>query len=217
MSTLTADPLPIFPRCPTFGFQSTPAYRVVKTERDGGFRRRDRKWKYPLHSYSGVPLGNQTESDMQDVLYFSHALGGQSSKFLFKDWNDYKSCRVNETPDGTNFAPVEPIGSDSPVTSWQLVKAYTFGSITQLRPIRHLTADTIHIYNGSGTEQSDFTLDLGTGILTIGGSFSGAPGFWHGEFFVPVTFAEETSFQIVDHKIVSASISIEEEREGSST
>jgi uncharacterized protein (TIGR02217 family) len=209
---ITADPAPVFPACPTFGFVSEPNYLVKIVLREGGYERRQRVWSRPLSTYSTVPLGDQAQADIEDVLYFWHAMGGMSTAFRFKDWIDYQSCRLDATPTPLDM-PIEPSG-DSPA-SYRLLKEYTVGSITQLREIQRPIGSTIMIANQAGVTQdpSTWTIDESTGLLTIGGGFSGTPTAWGGEFDVWVRFDAQLNPTFSNYKILNVSVQLKELRQ----
>ncbi len=208
---ITADTSPIFPACPTFGFTAEPEYLVKITAREGGYERRDRKWSRPLVKYTGVPLGDQPEADIEQVLYFWHAMGGMSSPFRFKDWTDYKSCRLGGTPSAAD-QPLVASGDSPP--SFRLVKEYVVGSIIQQREILRPMGSTIQIGNETGAPQdpSTWTLDESTGLVTIGAGFAGTPTAWGGEFFVWVRFNAQLNPQISNWQAQSVTVQLVELR-----
>lgn len=210
MATITPDPSEIFPACPTFGFTPEPGYLVKIISREGGFERVDRKWARPLLKFTGVPLGDRPQSDIEDVLYFWHAMGGMSDYFRFKDWSDYKSCRLHATPSPLDM-PLIPSG-DSPTGSYRLVKQYVWGSKIQEREITRPLGSSIRVANESGAEQHDFTLDEATGLLTPGGSFTGTPTTWGGDFYVWCRFDAQFAPQITNHEVQNATIQLAEKR-----
>lgn len=207
--TIIADPAPVFPGCPTFGFTVEPNYLVKITSREGGFERRDRKWARPLIKFSGVPLGDRPQADIEDVLYFWHAMGGMSTAFRFKDWSDFKSCRLDATPHATDM-PLA-VSGDSP-SSYRLIKQYTAYGITQEREILRPVGSSVSIANETGTIQTDWTLDESTGLLTIGGSFSGTPTSWGGEFDVWVRFDGQLNPQLSNYLIQNVTVQLAEIR-----
>lgn len=208
---ITADPTPVFPACPTFGFVTEPNYLVKIVAREGGFERRNRKWSRPLHKYSAVPLGTQAQSDIEAVLYFWHAVGGMATPFRFKDWADFMSCGLDHTP-GPTDQPIVAV-PNSPST-FQLVKRYTFGSLSQDREITRPVGSTIRIANGAGVEQSPshWTLDESTGELFVDGGFTGTPTHWGGEFHVPVRFDGQLAVQLIDYKAQQLTVALAEIR-----
>lgn len=208
--TIVADPSEIFPACPTFGFNPEPNYLVKITSKEGGFERRDRKWARPLLKFTGVPLGDRPQADIEDVLYFWHAVGGMSDGFRFKDWSDYKSCRLTHTP-----SPIDqPLiaSGDSPSGSFRLVKQYVWGAKIQEREILRPLGSSIRVANETAVEQHDFHLDEATGLVTPGGSFSGTPTTWGGEFFVWCRFDGQFSPQLTNHEVQNATVQLAEIR-----
>lgn len=209
---ITADNSPIFPTCATFGYTAEPNYLVKITAREGGFERRQRVWARPLSKYTAVPLGDRSQDDIEDVLYFWHAMGGMSTAFRFQDVVDFKSCRLSETPDHLD-QPMIPTG-DSP-QSYQLIKEYSVGNITQVRDVQRPKGSSIVVANGSGTLQdpSKWQLDESTGVLTALSGFSGTPSFWGGEFYVWVRFDGQFNPAVSNHKIQNATIQLTELRQ----
>lgn len=209
---LTADPAALFPRCPAFGFTAAPAYLVKKIMREGGFERRNRKWQRPLNAYASFPTGNRPEADIEEVLHFWHAMGGEEQCFRFKDWVDFKSCALGATPAATDQPLVHV--TDSP-DHYQLTKQYVVGSRIQVRDITRPRGSTILVANEVGAVQAAdrWHLDESTGHLTTLGGFIGVPTAWGGEFDVWVRFDGQLQVQIVEYKAQAASFSLIERRD----
>ena len=206
---IVEDPAETFPACPTYGFSSLPNYLVKITAREGGFERRNRVWSRPLHKYSGSPFGDKPQIDIENILYFWHAMGGMSSGFRFKDWIDYKSCRRGETPLATDM-PLA-LSGDSPA-SYRLVKQYIAGATIQEREIARPIGSSILVANELEAAQTDFTIDEATGLLTPGGSFAGTPTSWGGEFMVWCRFDSIFNPVISNFNIMSATCDLAEIR-----
>jgi uncharacterized protein (TIGR02217 family) len=211
MSTITPDLAETFPLCPTFGFVAEPMYLVKVTAREGGFERRQRVWSRPLSKYTGVPSGDQPQDDIEDILDFWHAMGGIASAFRFKDWIDYKSCRLGATPAATDQPLV--LSGDSPV-SYRLVKQYVTksGRTIQQREITRPIGSTILIANDAGALQSAWTLNEATGLLTIGGGFVGVPTAWGGEFDVWCRFDAQFNPTISNLDVMNVTVQLAEIR-----
>lgn len=211
MSTIVPDLAEVFPNCPTFGFVGEPNYLVKITAREGGYERRQRMWARPLSKYTGVPTGDQPQDDIEDLLDFWHAMGGISSGFRFKDWIDYKSCRLGATPAPTDMPLIA--SGDSPA-SFRLVKQYATksGRTIQLREIARPIGATIRIANDTGIEQSAWSLDESTGLVTIEGGFAGTPTSWGGEFDVWCRFDAQFNPSITNYEIMNVTVQLAEIR-----
>jgi uncharacterized protein (TIGR02217 family) len=178
---------------------------------EGGFERVGRRWTRPLNLFTAVPMGDRDEVTIQRILYFWHAMHGRATTFLFKDWTDYKSCSVDTDITAVD-QPLETFVLGDATTAYQLTKVYQVGPITQVREITQPKGDTIIIANATGDAQTDFTLDEATGVLKPGGSFSGTPHSWGGEFYVPVRFDSELDMQVVDKEIQTVGFTLREKR-----
>jgi uncharacterized protein (TIGR02217 family) len=211
MPTIIPDLAESWPTCVTFGFVAEPQRLVKITSREGGYERRDLKWKRSLRAYSSVPMGSQSEDEILDILDFWEAMGGMWQGFRFKDWIDYKSCRRSATPAATD-QPLE-LSGDSP-TSYRLIKNYPTksGRTIAQREIARPIGSTIMIANEVGAAQTAWTLDESTGILTIDGGFVGTPTAWGGEFDVWCRFDAQFNPSYSDLKIMDVSVQLKEIR-----
>jgi len=209
---ITADPIAVFPECPTFGMTGGPRYDVRVIPREGGRERRNARWRYALHRYTSEPLGNREEEVIQAVLDFYHAMGGRELNFRYKDYRDYKSCRTHASVTPTD-APLEA-NDDSPV-GYQLLKRYGSGAYTRDRLITRPVGSTIRIANHLGVEQaaSRWTLDEATGVLTPGVSFVGTPATWGGEFDVYCRFDCDLDIELTERAISNVTLAISEDRD----
>lgn len=209
---ITADNAPVFPACPTFGFVAEPNFLVKIVGREGGYERRQRVWAQSLTKYTNVPSGDQRQADIEAVYGFWMAVGGMSNGFRFRDYMDYKSCLLDEDPEPTD-QPIISSG-DSPA-SYRLTKEYTAGQFVQQRIIQRPRGSTIQIANDVGVTQdsSDWTLDEGTGVLTIGGGFSGVPTSWGGEFDVWVRFDAQLNPTFSNYQVLNVTVQLTELRQ----
>lgn len=214
---ITPATLPIFPGCSTFGFSAQPDLLVRHVMREGGYENSNRQWAHPLLRFEGAPMGPRPEADIELLLNFWRAIGGTSSRFLFTDWSDYKSCPLGEEPTPLDqpfqFTPGSPGG-------YQLLKVYGvdgFPDLTELRRITRPIGSTIRVANDSGVEQpaSSWTIEEDTGLLTPGVGFSGSPASWGGEFYVKCRFDGPFRVELINHKIQNLTVSVIESREGS--
>lgn len=199
---------PRFPKCPSFGYTSTPQYSVTITRTVSGSERRNRNWARPLLRFD-CTVGPRGEDDVQEILEFWHAMGGPEVGFRFKDYLDFKTCRVGETIDKSD----QLLTSLTP-TTYQLVKGYTVGSRTQLRKIYKPVNGTILIADNGvlKTQGLHWNLNYATGLLTISFTPVG-PLTWGGEFDVPVRFDSEFPVELIDNKIQSVQFALTEIRD----
>lgn len=206
---------PVFPECPSFGFTKRADYSVTIVERASGIRSVNRNWYYPLHTFSAVPIGERSEDDMYRVARFWHAIGGQSGRFLFKDYTDYKSTNVPSDDISATDQPMVEV-EDSP-GGWQLVKLYVDDEFNfqQQRLIQKPKDGTVLIaVDGvTQTEGDDYTIDYDTGIVTFNSPLdSDAVLTWGGEFYVPSMFETAPEFMITNRGIQQTSFAVRELR-----
>lgn len=192
---------PRFPGCPSFGYVSNPRYSTTKSQLANGKELRNRNWQYPLYSFQ-FTVGPRQEAEIEELLDFWHALGGEECGFRFKDIADYKTCRLSQTPSPTDAPIAENAVSPG---SYQLYKSYSAGARQQLRKIHKPVEGTIRVANQLGVEQasSHWIIDYATGELYVLDGFTGTPTTWGGEFDVPVRFDSEFPIEIVSHKVES--------------
>jgi uncharacterized protein (TIGR02217 family) len=208
------DSTPVFPACPSYGFTADPHILVKIIMREGGFEKLDRKCNQALRKYDGFPTGDRPQDDIEEVLYFWLALGGMSTGFRFKDWTDYKSCRLSDEPSALDQPFSFEAGSPG---GYRLVKQYTYGAYTHTRTIYRPVGDTIMVANSVGAVQdpSTWLLEESTGLLQTLPGFTGTPGSWGGEFDVYCRFNAPFVPEISNFQIQRASISLIEKRERS--
>lgn len=211
---IEADTIPVFPTCPGYGFSVVAQLLVKKTSLESGRKRRDRKWSQGLRRYEGMPTNNRPQESIEAILHFFWAIGGESVLFRFKDWTDYKSCLLDDDVSAVDQPFV--VRDDSPA-GYQLVKVYqdVTSGLQMVRRISRPVGSTVRVANELGVEQaaSRWTLDEATGILVPGGTFSGVPSSWGGEFDVPCAFDGYPQIEITEKKIQSASVTVEEDRD----
>ncbi len=203
---------PRFPGCPSFGYRSAPKYSVSVVRTAGGKEYRNANWSRPLLEIV-CTVGPRMQDEIEELLEFWHAVGGMAYGFRFKDYADFRSCRLGATPAATD-QPLVLAESGSSEDLYQLTKRYTAGVRSQDRDIFKPVPGTVRVANTLGVEQpsSRWTLDTTTGLLSPGGTFVGTPGFWGGEFDVPVRFDSEFDQEIANKAIESVSVVLRELR-----
>lgn len=176
-----------FPTNLSFGSIGGPERRVEIVTLANGFEERNAPWAHARRRYD-AGMGLRALDDLEAVVAFFEARGGQLHGFRWKDWADYKSCRASASP---RFGD-QRIGSGDGVTQrFALIKAYESGMSRYERPIVKPVEGTVRAGIG-GVEHfpdSDFSVDYDRGFVT----FREAPepgaevtaGY---EFDVPVRF-----------------------------
>lgn len=203
---------PIFPACPRYGIVASPGYSVTIARMGSGRERRNRNWAQPLNVYS-IQVGPRMEDEIQELLEFWHAVGGTECGFRFRDYADFKSCRVNvgltAIDQALELIPGSPGG-------YQLTKTYRAGARAQVRKILKPTVGTVLIADNGvqKVEGPDWVLDYTTGLLTIFFAPVGqiTAGF---EFDVPVRFDSEFPLELASFKVEQVTLQLCELRDPS--
>ncbi|WP_226688319.1 DUF2460 domain-containing protein [Ruegeria arenilitoris] len=176
-----------FPASLSFGSVGGPERRTDIVTLANGFEERNTPWAHSRRRYD-AGLGMRSLDDIETLVSFFEARQGQMFGFRWKDWSDYKSGAA--TADVAMDDQVIARG-DGTSTEFQLVKTYSSGGFSYVRPIVKPVLGTVRI----GMEQDqmregvDFEVDLNSGLIT----FTAPPpeevevtaGF---EFDVPVRF-----------------------------
>lgn len=176
-----------FPASLSFGSVGGPERRTDIVALANGFEERNTPWAHSRRRYD-AGLGMRSLDDIETLVSFFEARQGQMYGFRWKDWSDYKSGAA--TADVAMDDQVIARG-DGTRADFQLVKTYSSGGFSYVRPIVKPVLGTVRI----GLEQDqmregvDFEVDLNSGLIT----FSAPPpeeveitaGF---EFDVPVRF-----------------------------
>lgn len=178
-------PTPAFieERLPThisYGSSGGPGFLTSVFTAASGDEQRNRNWSKARAKYD-ISYGITDKADMDAVIAFFMNVGGRVTGFRFKDWADYQ---IENQLIGVG---------DGSTTAFQLIKTYTVGSYSYERPIKKPVDGTmtgVTVNSVAVVEDTDFTVDYTTGILT----FNSAPPSSHDievascEFDVPVRF-----------------------------
>lgn len=154
---------PRFPVGISYGSVGGPAYRTSVIEIKSGQEKRNVDWEYPRHEYD-VAYGVKTQDDLETLIDFFHAVRGRAHGFRYKDWADYKSCHTGESIVSTD----QSLGTgDGSTITFQLVKAYTKGSLTMSRTISKPVSGTTVVALDSVLQSSGWSIDTATGVITF--------------------------------------------------
>jgi uncharacterized protein (TIGR02217 family) len=202
---------PSFPGCPRYGYQSDPMYSTTIIQRASGVERRNQNWAYPLTRLT-VTVGPSEGGDpaIQELLRFYHAVRGPLIGFRVKDYADFKSCDVGDTPTRTDQPLVQ--NTDSP-TEYLMFKRYSYGALNQDRLIYKPVSGTILIADNGvlKTETTDYTIDYSTGRVTPNFTPTGSLT-WGGEFDLPMRFEGSFPIEIISHRVQVVSFALQEIR-----
>jgi uncharacterized protein (TIGR02217 family) len=186
-NTLIADFEEIqFPTDISRGAKGGPMFKTVVTMVNSGAEKRIALWDKPLFKWD-VSMGARTATQAQALTAFFIARRGRAVGFRFKDWSDYRVERQNM--------------QNVSVDVWKMVKRYTSGGVTVVRPILKPVEDTVTVYNALDNliDPADYTVDYAIGQVTFSVSPFGTPRF-ETEFDVPVRF-ENDEMELVQEDV----------------
>jgi uncharacterized protein (TIGR02217 family) len=173
-----------FPTTIAFHSHGGPERKTEIVTLGSGFEERNAVWAHGRRRYD-IGYGLKTLDDIHAVIAFFEARLGRLYGFRFRDFTDYKS--VSPTAPITPRDQVLATG-DGTAKRFQLIKTYNSGPSSYQRPIVKPVAGTLRIAV-AGVEQSGFTLDAATGLVTLATAPSAGAAVTAGfEFDVPVRF-----------------------------
>ncbi|WP_420344649.1 phage distal tail protein, Rcc01695 family [Paenirhodobacter sp.] len=176
-----------FPASLSFGSVGGPERRTEIVTMANGFEERNSPWAHSRRRYD-AGVGLRSLDDVERLIAFFEARGGQLHGFRWKDWADFKSCPASREVDFED--QVIGIG-DGVKTQFQLVKSYRSGGVEYVRPIKKPVEGTIQVgLQGSHRmETVHYSVDFQNGVVSfVSPPAAGAritAGF---EFDVPVRF-----------------------------
>lgn len=165
-----------FPTDISYGASGGPEYSTDIVEIASGYEQRNANWQQARARYN-VAHGVKTKAQLDALIAFFRARKGRANGFRFKDWSDFSA---------TNSA----IGTgDASTTTFQLVKKYISGSITESRNINKPVGGSITVYVDTVEQVSGVSVDTTTGVCTFDSAPSDAAIITADfEFDVPVRF-----------------------------
>lgn len=181
-----------FPTDIAYGSSGGPEYYTDIVETASGHEQRNIAWSVARARYN-VAHGVKTQTQLDALIAFFRARKGRAYGFRFKDWTDYNV-------EGQNIGT-----GDGSTTSFQLVKTYSSGIVTETRTITKPVVDSIVVYQDSIVQSVGFNVDSATGIVT----FDSAPAAGVAitadfQFDVPVRFdTDRLSASLDDYGIMS--------------
>ena len=128
-----------FPANLGFGSTGGPQRRTDIVTLANGFEERNTPWAQSLHHYD-AGLGLRSLDDVQALIAFFEARGGQLYGFRWKDWADWKSCLPSADPAPTD----QVIGTGDGVSRvFALAKTYLSGEQSYTRVIAKPVAGSV--------------------------------------------------------------------------
>ena len=177
-----------FPASLSFGSLGGPERRTEVVTLANGFEERNTPWAHSRRRYD-AGVGMRSLDDVETMIGFFEARRGQLFGFRWKDWSDYRSCR----PSAKVHFGDQLIGTgDGRTTEFQLIKTYSSGEASYVRPISKPVAGSVvvGIDGAMQDEGTDWQIDLSDGGLTfLQPPAAGATITAGYEFDVPVRFA----------------------------
>ena len=180
---------PRFPDCISEGSTGGPTYRTDVNATDSGHEHRNAKWAVGRHVFNAA-FGVRHHRDLEDIRAWFHVAQGQAFGFRYKDWGDFKSCRIED-----QLAPADQIigSGDGTTTDFALIKRYLIGAFERERPIQKPVDGTVRVaVDTVEVAAAAFSVDSTTGIVTLNAAPPNGAIITAGyEFDVPVRFATD--------------------------
>lgn len=153
----------------TFG----PRFNTAIATQANGEESRRPLWSEPLiYAQLGEKVVNAEE--LEYLLDFHATVQGAYSGFRLRDWSDFYA-------EGQSLLA-------GPTNTYQLIKTYTVGAYSVVRPITKPVADTVKLYANGVEQLADWTIDTTTGVITTAIAGTLTVDF---EFDVPVRFEQD--------------------------
>lgn len=173
-----------------YGFTGGPEFdtgiSTLPSKKEKRNRRRDAVWKW-----AGT-YGAKTQAEINEIRGHFMSVSGRWGSFVFKDWMDFE---VKVT---------EGVADELTSTTFQLAKAYTYGSVESRRAIRRpLSAGFSIRVNGTPLSGGAYSLDTSTGIVTIAAAPDAEDITWSGQFDCLVRYDTDSMGQQIVNKHAS--------------
>lgn len=169
-------------RLPTdisFGSAGGPQFSTNIISTQNGAEQRNVNWSEARARYSIIHAVKDA-TKIKELIEFFRARQGRAYAFRFKDWADFA-------------ATAQEIGTGNDTEKeFQLSKSYTSGDISISRAIKKPVTDSVKIYMDSVIQQSGWSVDLISGMITFAvAPQDGAIITADYEFDVPVRFGSD--------------------------
>lgn len=156
----------IFPTDISDGSVGGPTYMTFVQGVHSGGEQRLPAWPYGRCVYD-AQYGAKRPEQMIALQTFFHARKAKAYGFRYRDPLDWKSCDPFDTP--TNSDQVLVGSAAGGETEIQLIKSYTDGGETTVRPIVKPVSGTLTLKKNATplVETTDYTVDYATGLITL--------------------------------------------------
>ncbi|MEX0367955.1 MAG: TIGR02217 family protein [Ruegeria sp.] len=154
-----------FPASLSFGSVGGPERRTDIVTLANGFEERNTPWAHSRRRYD-AGLGMRSLDDIETMISFFEARQGQMYGFRWKDWSDYKSGSATAEVDHGDQVIAR---GDGERTEFQLVKTYSSGGVSYVRPITKPVLGTVRLGldQDAMREGVDYEVDLARGVVTF--------------------------------------------------
>lgn len=165
-----------FPPDIAYGAAGGPGYSTSVVTTVSGHEKRNANWAAARGRWN-VAHGLKNREQVASLIAFFRARKGRAYGFRFKDWADYQAVG-------------EAIGTgDGATTTFQLVKRYLSGGVSETRTITKPVTDTVVVYLDGVAQTSGWSVGTATGIVTFNAApANGAVITADFEFDVPARF-----------------------------
>ena len=178
-----------FPPTISYGAVGGPGFHTTVLTLASGFEKRNIDWSRARAQYD-VAHGVKTQAELNLLLKFFVARRGKAYGFRFKDWSDFRVPYWETTPGDKDALQVIGLTDSGTTSQLQVFKTYSDIAAEYDRPLYKLVTGTFSLYS-NGTVTTDYTVDLDTGIVTLGATLKATTGHviaCSSEFDVPVRF-----------------------------
>lgn len=150
---------PRFPTGISYGSEGGPVFQTSRAQLRSGKEIKNRDWPYPLQQFNVLP-GIKTPTELEDVREYFYVLGGADGTMRYKDFSDWKSCALGDTPAQDD----QVLGTgDGANRDFEISKTYTKGALSLRRPIDGALPSTLLVeVDGVLATSSDYTFTTGT-------------------------------------------------------
>ena len=118
-----------------------PRRKTSVIEQTSGVEYRNTSWADSRRQYV-ISYQNRQARELEQLTSFFEVHGGKLIGFQYKDWTDYKSCSVKDTPSASD----QQIGvGDGETRVFQLTKTYEVGNLSYTRDVVLPLAGTVYV------------------------------------------------------------------------